>query len=154
MIPELERYQGVVLRQLVTACPEGVRLRSVNEAGRADAFAVGGAAFLVKHSGKRMSPWRFTYQEENVAELVSLSETFAPVWVMLVCGVDGVVALSSVEILELMGSELGAASWIRVSRGRNEMYRVGGPLAELQRAKPRGVEQFIAAARAAGKLDP
>ena len=62
MIPELERYQGVVLRQLVIACPEGVRLQSVNEAGRADAFAVGGAAFLVKHSGKRMSPWRFTWK--------------------------------------------------------------------------------------------
>lgn len=154
MIPDLDRYQGIVLRQLVISCPEGVRLQSVNMAGRSDAFAVGGAAIFVKYSGKRMSPWGFTYQAEHVAELISLCANYSPVWVMLVCGVDGVVALSSTEILELVGSKPETVSWVRVSRGRNEMYRVTGSLTELQRAKPRGVEPFVTAARASGRLVP
>lgn len=152
MIPELDRYQGIVLRQLVTSCPEGVRLRPVNVAGRSDAFAVGGAAILVKYSGKRISPWNFTYQAEHVAELLLLCASHNPVWVMLVCGSDGVVALSSAEILELVGPSPNATSWVRVSRGRNEMYRITGSLAELQRAKPRGVEPFVAVVRACGRL--
>ena len=124
----------------------------MNVEGRADAFAVGGAAILVKHSGKRMSPWSFTYQAEHVTELITLCENYSPVWVMLVCGVDGVVALSSAEILELVGSNPGATSWVRISRGRNKMYRVSGTLAELQRAKPRGVEPFVVVVRATGRL--
>ncbi len=152
MIPELDRYQGIVLRQVVASCPEGVRIQPVNVSGRVDAFAVGGAAILVKYSGKRISPWRFTYQSVHVAELVKLCGSFNPVWVMLVCGVDGVVALSSDEILELVGSKPDATSWVRVSRSRNEMFRVAGSLAELQRAIPRGVEPFVATVRTAGRL--
>lgn len=153
MIPELERYQGIVLRQLVNSFPEGVRLKSVNVAGRADAFAVNGAAILVKHSGKRMSPWQFTYQAENVAELLSLRSNYNPVWVMLVCGVDGVVALSADELIQLVGSKPSSTSWVRISRRRNQMYRVSGSLTELERAKPRGVESFISAARESKGFD-
>lgn len=152
MIPELDKYQGVVFRQLLVACPEGVRMRSVNLAGRMDAFSVGGAAIVIKHSSKRLSPWRFTFHAENLEELFALKGAFDPVWTMLACGGDGVVALSTPELVQLIGRDPARTSWVRVSRSRNAMYRISGSLDALYRAKPRGVEPFVVAARAAGRL--
>ena len=153
MISDVERYQGIVLRQVVMACPEGVRVRPVNRAGRADAYSLGNAAFLVKHSSKRLSPWRFTLQPEHMQEFAELGDIYAPVWLVLVCGIDGLVAISMPELHDMVGLNLSAAGWLRVSRGRNEMYRVAGPLKELERAKPRGVEIFVNDARAAGAVE-
>ncbi len=143
MIAELDRYHGVVLRQILVACERPVRLGIADVSGRIDTFFVERAAFQVKHSSKRLSPWQFTYLTEHVNELQALGEKFKPVWVMLVCGVDGVVGLSAQELFSILEiSELGAGG-IRVSRSRNSMYRVSGARGELPRAKPRGVHAFM-----------
>lgn len=143
MIPEVERYQGVVLRELLLGCPRPVSIGVANVSGRVDSFSLEGAAFQVKHSAKRLSPWRFTYVLENTAELEALAQTFETVWVFLVCGEDGVVGLSLDEMRSILEPGEKGAAWIRVSRGRNSMYRVGGARGELARAKPRGVETFL-----------
>ncbi len=115
--------------------------------GRVDSFFFDAAAFQIKHSTKRLSPWQFTYMPDNVAELAELQQHFRPVWVFLVCGLDGVVGLSLDELKSIMqGGETGAA-WVRVSRSRNEMYRVSGAGGELPHAISRGVQRFLAALR-------
>ena len=144
MIPEVDRYHGVVLRQIVLALGVEVRLGVVNLTGRADSFCLNDAAFQIKHCSKRLPPWRFTYLEENVRELAALRVKFSPVWALLVCGIDGVVGLSFEELLSVTRSGSTGAAWIRVSRSRNSMYRVGGAGGDLPRAKPRGVGPFIA----------
>ena len=143
MIAELDRYHGVVLRQILLACGRRVRVGVVDLSGRVDAFCIERAAFQVKHSSKRLSPWQFTYMPENLAELDELRRAFDPVWVFLVCGQDGVVGLSLEELTSIAQVGEGGAAWIRVSRSRNSMYRVGGALGELSRAKPRGVHSFL-----------
>jgi hypothetical protein len=145
MIPELDRYHGVVLCQLLLGHGGVVRLGMADLSGRVDAFSLNGAAFQVKHSSKRLSPWQFTYLPENVAELVRLQVGHDPVWVFLVCGIDGVVGLSLPELVSVVGGGATTAASIRVSRSRNSMYRVSGPLGSLPRAKSRGVDGFLAA---------
>ena len=144
MIPELDRYHGVVLRQILVAHRHRVRVGVADLTGRVDAFCIEGAAFQVKHSSKRLSPWQFTYMSENLAELAELRRIFNPVWVFLVCGQDGVVGLSLDELTSIAQVGEGGAASVRVSRSRNSMYRVGGSLGELPRAKPRGVQGFLA----------
>jgi hypothetical protein len=143
LIPELDRYHGVVLRQIVIAAEHPLLIGIANLSGRVDAFRIERGAFQVKHSSKRLSPWQFTYLPENLSELEALEQQFDPVWVMLVCGVDGIVGLSSSELKSIIKIENGRATGIRVSRSRNAMYRVFGSLGELPRAKPRGVQAFI-----------
>jgi hypothetical protein len=133
----------VVLRQLLVAHGHRVSIGIANVSGRVDAFCIENAAFQIKHSSKRLSPWRFTYMPENLAELAELRQVFDPVWSMLVCGVDGVVALSLNELSSIVQVGEGRTAWVRVSRSRNAMYRVGGALGELSRAKPRGVQEFL-----------
>lgn len=145
MISEVERYQGIVLRQLLVACGRAVRLGVVAGAGRVDAYSFQNAAFQVKHSSKRLSPWQFTYLPENLAELDRLCGQFSPVWVMLVCGLDGVVGLSYDELLSVIGDRRPGGVAVRVSRSRRALYRVRGPLGFLARAKAKGVESFLGA---------
>ncbi len=144
MIAELDRYHGVVLRQLLVTHGHRVCVGVVNLSGRVDAFCIEGAAFQIKHSSKRLSPWRFTYMPENLGELAELRRVFDPVWAILVCGEDGVVGLSLDELNSIVQVGEGGAAWVRVSRSRNSMYRVGGALGDLPRAKPRGVQPFLA----------
>jgi hypothetical protein len=145
MIAELDRYHGVVLRQLLVSYGRSAQIGVVDESGRVDAFCFQGAAFQIKHSAKRLSPWRFTYLQEHVDELSSLAETYKPVWVMLVCGVDGVVGVSLEELSSILEFGGTGAAWIRVSRSRNSMYRVGGGRGDLEHAKRRGVAEFLTA---------
>jgi hypothetical protein len=120
-----------------------MRVGVADLAGRVDVFCVERAAFQIKHSSKRLSPWQFTYVPENLVELVALSRLYQPVWVFLVCGRDGVVGLSLSELTSIAHAGQGGAAWVRVSRSRNSMYRVFGALGELPRAKPRGVQEFL-----------
>lgn len=145
-IPELDRFHGVVLRQLLVAIGRPVVIGTVDEAGRVDCYRVGSAAIQIKHSGKRLSPWRFTFLREHLDELRTLANSLSPVWSLLVCGSDGVVGVSLVELESILEWDATGSSWVRVSRGRNEMYRVAGGRAELPRAKRRGVEEFVSAA--------
>jgi hypothetical protein len=144
MIPELDRYHGVVLRQIFVAHRHAVHFGIADLSGRIDAFRIEQAAFQIKHSSKRLSPWQFTYFPEHLAELDELRRTFAPVWVFLVCGQDGVVGLASEELSSVAQVTEGGAAWLRVSRSRNSMFRVKGALGEVPRAIPRGVHGFLA----------
>jgi len=144
VIAELDRYHGVVLRQLLVAHGQCVRMGVANLSGRVDAFCIDSAAFQIKYSSKRLPPWRFTYATDNLAELVELRRTFNAVWVFLVCGEDGILGLSLDELASIAPLYEERATWVRVSRNRNSMYRVSGLLGELPRAKPRGVQEFLA----------
>lgn len=144
MIAELDRYHGVVLRQILVAHRYPVRVGIADLLGRVDAFSIESAAFQVKHCSKRLSPWQFTYLAENLSELAELRRRFEPVWVFLVCGEDGVVGLSLDELSSIAQLGDGGTAWVRVSRSRNSMYRVSGMLGELARAKARGVQGFLA----------
>src|SRR5437899_3354260 len=115
MISELDRYHGVVLRQLLIGRRHGVRIGVADVSGRVDSFFVERAAFEIKHSAKRLSPWQFTYMPENFAELTELSRTYEPIWVFLVCGQDGVVGLSLAELTSIAQIGEGGAAWVRVS---------------------------------------
>lgn len=143
MIPELDRFHGVVLRQLLVGCGRRVTVGAIDPAGRVDSFAFERAAFQVKYSSKRLSPWRFTIPREHFVELRALRMAFDPVWIFLVCGTDGVVGISLEELEEIGLLPDAAASWVSVSRDRNAMYRVAGPLGKLGYAKRRGVHDFL-----------
>jgi hypothetical protein len=149
MISEAEQYHGIVLRQLVVTAGKPLTISLADSQGRRDCFCVDDAAFQVKYSTRRLSPWQFSFTIEQLQEIESLARTHRPVWLMLVCGIDGVVGLSSSEFVQITESRPGGVATVRVSRKRNAMYRVSGNADDLPFAKSRGVDDFLAAMSAA-----
>ena len=49
MIPELDRYHGIVLRQILMAHPKRFTVGVADISGRKDAFYLNGAAFQIKN---------------------------------------------------------------------------------------------------------
>jgi len=66
--------------------------------------------------------------------------TFSTTWIVLVCGIDGVVGLSYEELSEVIDTSTEIPVAIRVRRSRNTGYRVSGSRAALKRVKPMGLD--------------
>ena len=147
MIADFERYHGVVLRRLVVEASGPILIEKKDEAGRENSYVLNGrVAVHIKHSSKRLTPWSFSFSIEQLREFVTLKRQAESVWLVLVCGPDGVVSLSLDEFVSITGSRPGGVASLRIDRGRREMYRVFGNEGELQNAKPRGVGPIVSAA--------
>ena len=77
MFDEYEFYQGVVLRSIIVDAQGPLTVRPFVREGRIGAFVLNSrVGVLMKHSTKRMSPWRFTFTLEQVADLLDLEAKY------------------------------------------------------------------------------
>lgn len=143
MIREFEKYHGVVLRELVVASGvAGVELRTEDHFGRVNSFLVNNHVGLhIKHSGKRLPPWQFTFDYENCSELAELAGHTTTVVIALVCGIDGFVCVPHEEFLS-MTDDCGATAFLRVDRDKRSMYRVHGNKPTEISPKARGFQRL------------
>jgi hypothetical protein len=124
MIREIEQYHGVVLARLIRGSRDGSGELTVKSIGRSS-YVVGGTIGLyVKRSTSRLTPWSFSFQREHQRELQSLSEECTAVFVVLVCGSDGIVCLSTAELDRVFDSEHQPVEWVKASRRKREKYVV------------------------------
>ena len=143
MISEFERYHGVALRAIVVSARTPLTIESSKEVGRIDSYRLNGTtAIHIKHSTKRLPPWQFTFTNEEIVELNNLRITNS-IWLILVCGIDGVLSLSASELNEVVGTSPNRTPFIRVDRERRSMYRVFGNAGRLGSAKANGVGPII-----------
>ena len=145
MIHEFEKYHGVALRQLVVEAGNlGLFLRVEESRGRVNSYVVNDQVGLhIKHSSKRMPPWQFTFDNENCEELASLREHAAQIWIVLVCGPDGVVGLTYDEFLSVNPEGCEATAFVRIDGDKRGMYRVRGRECALSGEKPRGIARIM-----------
>lgn len=144
MIGVYERYHGAVLRELIIRAPGPLLVENWDQAGRVDTYVLNQHTGLwIKHSAKRLPPWQFTFTGENLSELNRLIASHPFTWLALVCGMDGIVALSVAEFRTLTDVTNRAARFIRVDRDRKTMYRVFGNAGKLPSAKARGIAAVI-----------
>lgn len=95
MIGAFEQYHGAALRELIVCAPDSITIKPCDQWGRVNSFLLNHRIGLhIKHSAKRLPPWQFTFNDENVAELAALSKEADQVWIAMVCGQDGTVAIS------------------------------------------------------------
>ena len=108
------------------------RCREVRKSGVG--YAVNGTALaFLKYSTKARSPWRFGFGAEEMRRLGASAES-RRVAIGLICGGDGVCAITLAEAEFLMG---GVVGWIAVRRRFHEIYGVSGPAGTLPRKVPR-----------------
>lgn len=139
MLDEYEFYQGLVLRQLITESPLSLTVRPFVREGRISAFAVNGqVGVFIKHSAKRMSPWRFTFNLVQAADLLDLEAKLPKTFVVFVCGDDGIVTLDIASLHQIVSFEESDHGWVRAERKPRSQYTVGGNRAEFPNKVPSG----------------
>jgi hypothetical protein len=149
MLDEYEFYQGVVLRQLVVNANYSLAFRPFLREGRITAFVMNGRlGIYVKHSSKRMSPWRFTFTIEQAADLLDLEVKYPDSFMMFVCGDDGIVTLSFAELHEVVDFQQTDNAWVSIARPPRAQYAVAGNRQELDRKVARGVGSILEAMQA------
>jgi hypothetical protein len=146
MLDEYEFYQGAVLRQLVVSSNLSLSFRPFLREGRIAAFVMNGrVGIYVKHSSKRMSPWRFTFTIEQAADLLDLEVKYPDSFLVFVCETDGLVALSFAELHGLVDFAQSDNAWVSISRPPRAQYHLAGNRGELDRKVSRGVGTILEA---------
>jgi hypothetical protein len=140
MLDEYEFYQGVVLRQLAIESDYSISFRPFLREGRINAFVVNGRlGVYVKHSSKRMSPWRFSFNIEQAADLLDLEQRFPDSFVVFACGTDGLVTLSFADLHTIVSFQETENAWVSVSRPPRAQYDLAGNRGELKYKVSRGI---------------
>lgn len=125
MIGELEENHGVVLARLVRGGTSAGPF-SVTALGRSGYIVDGRIALFVKYSTSRMSPWSFNFSRAHQTELGALSADYEQVFVVLVCGRDGIACLSRAELGRVLDDHFHETEWVKASRRPREKYLVTG----------------------------
>lgn len=143
MIPEYKLYHGAVLASLVHELNVPVTIDELSEAGRLSSYILNGHIGLqIKHSSQRLHPWAFTFTRQNFAELLTLRETCAQVFLVLVCHTDGMVCLTLDEVAAIVTVANSEQAWLKVDRRRGKWYSVNGS-GSLPMKRPKGLGALV-----------
>jgi hypothetical protein len=132
MFDDYEFYQGVVLRNLIVNADFSVMVRPFVREGRISAFVINSRiGVFMKHSTKRMSPWRFTFGLDQVSDLLDLEAKYFDSFVVFICGSDGLVTLDVAALHEIFTFDDVEKAWIAIERKPRSQYSVRGNRTEL-----------------------
>jgi len=131
MIRDFEFYHGLVFARILHGTQRPLSLRPFQSVSNASYVVNDTVGIYIKHSAKRMTPWRFTFMKEHQDEIDLLKLNLAKVFLVLVCGDDGVLCLSFSELKQLLDSQHDPIEWISATRHKREMYSVKGSNGEL-----------------------
>ena len=132
MFDDYEFYQGLVLRNIIVNSDNSVMLRPFVREGRISAFVINSKiGVFMKHSAKRMSPWRFTFSLEQVSDLLDLEGKYFDSFVVFICGEDGLVTLDVGSLHQIFTFDDVDKAWIAIERKPRSQYTVWGNRTEL-----------------------
>jgi hypothetical protein len=81
----------------------------------------------IKYSGKRMSPWTFTFSDVHIDEIKELDSKFNKAFVVFVCNENGICCLNFQEFSTIISLENKIfTKWIKLSRTKREKYSIAG----------------------------
>ncbi len=131
MIKNFERYHGLALSRLLHATGLEIGIRAITDSGNSSYVLNGRIGLYVKYSTKRLSPWQFSFNREHLKEVFLLKRQTKELAVVLVCGNDGIAALTFAEFELVLGQQFNEVGWIAVSRRKAHMYGIKGSAGEL-----------------------
>lgn len=132
MIKEFEFYHGVVFTKLIHSIKEVLIIPFPTD-GNSSYILNEKIGLYIKYSAKRMSPWRFSMQKDHQDELLAMKNQLKEVFLLLVCGKDGIVTLSFDEVKQILNDAHGNVEWISASRNPRKEYTIKGSDGKLSR---------------------
>lgn len=126
MIKEFEFYHGAVLGKLLHEAKKDLSISLYPTQSNSSYVLNNNIGLFIKYSSKRMSPWRFSLAKEHQDEILQIKNKLNEVFLLLVCGEDGIVTLSFEELKKILNETHEQMEWISVTRGRNTEYKIKG----------------------------
>lgn len=126
MIRDFEFYHGLVFARILHGTQQSLCLRPYHSISNASYVVNDTIGIYIKHSSKRLTPWRFTFAKHHQKEIDHLQDVFKSVFLILVCSDDGVACLSYNELNLILSCQNDTIEWISVSRHKREMYSIKG----------------------------
>src|ERR1700722_16325228 len=122
MIKEYEYLHGVVFCRLCRVPEVNISISPYNCNGNSSYVLNNKAGLYIKYSGKRLTPWTFTFTEAHQDEVLEMNRRFGEVFVAFVCNLDGVAVLNFKELKNILDDIHDEHEWVGISRTRNKMY--------------------------------
>lgn len=131
MIKEFEFFHGLVFARILHGTQRPLSIKPFPSGSNAAYVVNEKIGIYIKYSGKRMTPWRFTFKKEHQQEIELMRQGLKEVFLLLVCNDDGVVCLNYSELKQILDDQHDAIEWISATRHKREMYAVKGSNGEL-----------------------
>lgn len=126
MIDKYEFYHGAAIVRLL----QDERCAALCRKGLLG-YVLNNSVFLfIKYTTKARSPWRFSFDKEDIERADKMALEHERVVFPFVCGGDGICALDWSEARRLLDGNPG---WIAVARKHNGQYAVWGSVDEHER---------------------
>ncbi len=126
MIKEFEFFHGPVFARILHATKSPLSVEPYPTTSNASYILNGKIGLYIKHSTKRMTPWRFSFAKVHQDEIDGMRQKLDQVFVILVCNDDGIVCLSYDELKQILDEHHTATEWVSASRNPRQMYTVKG----------------------------
>ncbi len=134
MIDKLHYYHGAAIVSLLQE-NEDISVKKKGLWG----YVINDQVFVfLKYTTKARTPWRFSFDQEDVDRCLRMLSEYNSLVLGLICGGDGVCALTWKEAQFLLNDKPG---WISVKRKHNESYGVAGSISKLKGKIP--VERWV-----------
>ena len=133
MINEFKSYHGSAFAELIDESLVPIKLFRPNLLNNSYYVLDENIAFYVKHSTKRLTPWRFTFHTDHVQELANILEKHEFCFLILICGRDSIAVIEKSEILKLLPISSPSLSWVSVQTSHNTSLTIEGSAGSLKR---------------------
>jgi len=131
VINEFEFYHGVAFARMLHATQQELAIKAYTASDNAAYVLNGSIGIYVKYSSKRLSPWRFSFQQRHRDRIVEMKKGLRSVFVLLVCNDDGIVILTFDEFTHVLAGVSRGTEWISATRNRRQMYAINGSEGKL-----------------------
>ena len=133
MINEFKAYHGAAFAELIDESSVPITLFRPDLSNNAIYILNDSIGLFVKHSTKRISPWRFSFQIDHVKSVAKLTQKHEVVFMVLICGRNSIAVINIEEIKTLLSLGKPEASWVSVKTSHNTMLTVEGSAGSLKR---------------------
>jgi len=131
MISDFKFFHGVALLELSRNSTKLLKVESLKDLYENSAYSINGIGVYIKHSEKRLTPWRFSFLKKHQDTIFELKTIFEEVVILLVCGKDGIAGIGFNELKLILDDEHEEVEWIKVDRTKNSLYGISGSNGKL-----------------------
>lgn len=125
MIDKQAYYHGAAVITLL----EDARCKALHKKGLLGYVVNDGVFLFIKYTTKSRTPWRFTFDQEDVDRANRMAQEYGTVLIPMVCAGDGVCVITWDEGVLLLGNVPG---FIAVARKHHEQYAVWGAYEDMK----------------------
>jgi hypothetical protein len=127
MISYNSKYIGSAIVSMIDSCHDGLYIKRIVDDKSGFYLINNKLPILCKYSTKRTNPWSFSFKSDVLGIYLSLKQRYNVCLIILVCGIDGILALDSFQVQEIIDLKKPSdQKRISVTRKLRKMYYISG----------------------------